>query len=401
MLNIRRLLCGAIAAAAGAPALADYSDGAVRIGLMTDLSAIYSDIAGQGAVIAAEMAVNDYGGEINGVPLELIVADHQSDGDMAEQKAERMIDEGVDVFAELVSSSTALPVQARAAEEEIVVLVSGAASSSLTGELCSPTGFHWAYDTYALAAGTARAIVQEGGDEWYFVTADYSFGHALESDTSAFVTDAGGTVLGAARHEFQGSDFTDELLEAEASGAEVIGLANAGGDTINAVRQAYELGMVAGDRRLAGLLLFMSEIRDIGLYVASGLQLTTGFYWDMDDETREWSERFRARHGHPPTMVQASVYSSLMHYFEAVEAAGTDHGPTVAGELRGREVNDFFARNGVVREDGRLVHDMYLMEVKAASESSGTWDYLDLVTIIPGDEAYRPLEEGGCPHVNG
>ncbi len=392
--------CGAMALIAAAPLVADYSDDAVRIGLMTDLSAIYSDVAGQGALIAAEMAVDDWGGEIDGVPLEIIAVDHQSDGDVAEREARRLIDEeGVDVFAELVSSSTALPVQAMARDEGVVVLTSGAASSALTGEECSPTGFHWAYDTYALAAGTAQAVVEEGGVSWFFMTADYSFGHALEQDSADFVKAAGGEVLGAARHEFQGSDFTSELLEAEVSGADVIGLANAGGDTINAVRQAYELGLTA-DQQLVGLLLFLTEVRDLGLYVANGLQLTTGFYWDLDDETREWSERFRDRHGFAPTMVQASVYSSLMHYFQAVKAAGTDDGPAVAEELRGTEVNDFFARNGYVREDGRLVHDMYLMEVKAATDSRGSWDYLELVRVIPGEEAYRPLADGGCPYVD-
>lgn len=395
-----RIACGAAALLACTPAFAQYSDDAIRVGLMTDLSGVYKDIAGQGAVIAAEMAINDRGGEIDGVPIELIVVDHESDGEVARREARRLIDEeGVDVFAELVSSSVALPVQEIAREEEVVTLISGAASSSLTGEECSPTGFHWAYDTYSLAAGTARAVVEEGGDTWYFLTADYSFGHALEADTSEFVREAGGEVLGAVRHEFKGSDFTSELLEASASGAKVIGLANAGGDTITAVRQAYELGLTSEGHQLAGLLLFLSEIRTLGLYVANGLQLTTGFYWDLDDRTREWSERFRRRNGLPPTMVQAGVYSSLTHYFDAVADAGTDDGPAVADQLHGREIDDFFARNGFIREDGRLVHDMALMEVKAASESTGTGDYLEHVRTIPGDEAYRPLEEGICPHV--
>ena len=396
----KSLVSGLAALMVATPVTADYSDNAVRIGLMTDMSAIYSDVTGQGAAIAAEMAVDDWGGEIDGVPIEIILVDHESDGEIAEEEARRLIDEeSVDAFAELVTTSAALPVQNLARDAGIVTLISGAASSALTGEACSPTGFHWAYDTHALAAGTAQAVVEEGGESWFFITADYEFGHTLESDAHEFVEAAGGQVLGSALHEFPATDMTSEMLEAEASGAQVLGLANAGGDTITAVRQAYELGLTA-DQQLAGLLLFLTEVRDLGLYVASGLQLTTGFYWDMDDESREWSERFRERHGVPPTMVHASVYSSLTHYFEAVEAAGTDDGQAVADQLHGTEVDDFFARNGYIREDGRLVHDMYLMEVKAASDSAGSWDYLDLVRVIPGEDAYRPLEEGGCPHVD-
>jgi branched-chain amino acid transport system substrate-binding protein len=292
-----------------------------------------------------------------------------------------------------------LPIQKFARDNNIVTLHSGAASASLTSEDCSPTGVHWAYDTISLARGTAQAIMDQGGGSWFFITADYAFGHQLEQDTRTVVEARGGKVVGTARHAFKSADFSSQLMQAQASGAKVVALANAGGDTRNAVRQAYEFGVIQGGQSLAGMLLFITDIRQLGLYVTGGLKLTTGFYWNYDQQTRQWSERFYQRAGAMPTMVQASVYSSLMHYFKAIEATGTDEPKTVIAKMRELPVNDFFARNGKLRADGRMVHDMYLVEVKKASESTAAWDYFKVLKVIPGGQAFRPMEEGNCPHV--
>ena len=400
---MKRIWGGLCTLLAAVPTLAaaNFSDDEVRVAVLTDMRGVYSKVAGQGAAIAAEMAVEDVGGKVAGKKIRLFVEDHQSDGQIAIRLGQKLHKEHkVDAFIEMVSSSTALPLQRYAREHGIVTLHSGPASPALTSEECSPTGVHWAYDTYSLAAGTGRAMFDQGGDSWYFITADYAFGHSLEKDTRDVVLARGGKVNGSSLHPFKGTDFTPYLLEAQASGAKVIGLANAGGDTINAIRQAYEFGLTQGDQRLAGLLVFISEVRQIGLYVAAGLQLTTGFYWDMDDQTREWSKRFYERAGTMPTMVQAGVYSSMMHYFKAMEAAGTDEGKTVVAKMQELPINDFFARNGKLRRDGRMVHDMYLVEVKRPSEAKGAWDYYKVLKVIPGEEAFRPMSEGKCPHVN-
>ena len=391
--------CAALVFASGASA-GSFTDDEVRIGLMTDLSNIYSDIAGQGAVIAAEMAIEDFGGEINGHKIVLIPVDHESNGDIAKRQAQQLIKkQDVDAFAELVSSSTALPVQAIAKAQKRVTLISGAASSSLTSENCSPTGVMWAYDTYSLATGTAKAIVKQGGKTWFFLTADYSFGHQLQHDTGRVVEQAGGKVIGSANHPFKGSDFSTFLLEAKNSGAQVVALADAGGDTKHMIRQAYEFGVMEGGQQMAALLMTIMDIRELGLYVSSGLKFTVPFYWDMDKQTREWSRRFAKREGAMPTFDQASVYSSLMHYFKAIEAADTDDGPTVVKKMQELPVHDFFAKNGKLRPDGRMVHDMYLVEVKKPSESKEAWDYLRVIQTIPGDEAFRPMNEGNCPYI--
>ncbi|KAB7628221.1 ABC transporter substrate-binding protein [Alkalilimnicola sp. S0819] len=400
-----RRVCSTVLAAAtllcATSAAAQLSDNEVRVGLLTDLHGIYSDIAGQGAVIAAEMAIEDFREQYPklGAKVRLIVRDHQSDGKVAARLGRKLVEEGVDVFAEMVSSSTALPLQKIAHEHNVVALHSGAASSDLTGKHCSPLGVHWAYDTYALAGGTGQAMVREGKDRWFFLTADYAFGHSLERDTGAVVESAGGAVLGAVRHPFKGDDFGPYLRQARASGAQVVALANAGGDTMNAVRQAYELGLAHTGQDLAALLMFITDVRRLGLYVAGGLKLTTGFYWNYDEQTRAWSERFYARAGAMPTMVQASVYSSLMHYLKAVQALGSDDGRAVVAKMKELPVSDFFSRNAYLRADGRMIHDMYLVEVKKPSESQRAWDYLKVIAVTPGEDAFRPMEEGGCPHI--
>ena len=397
----RALLSAGILFASAGLSQAAISDGEVRVGLLTDMRGVYKDVAGQGAVIAAEMAIEDFGGKAGGKPIKLIIGDHESNGEVAMRLAEKFYQEQkVDVFAEMVSSGTALPIQRFARDNGIVTLHSGAAAASLTSEDCSPTGVHWAYDTISLARGTAQAMMDQGGDSWFFLTADYAFGHQLEGDTRAVVEARQGKVFGSAKHPFKGTDFTPYLLEAQASNAKVVALANAGGDTLTAIRQAYEFGLMQGGQSLAGLLIFITDIRHLGLYVAGGLKLTTGFYWDFDEQTRAWSDRFYQRAGTRPTMVQASVYSSLMHYFKAIDETGTDQGKAVVDKMKEMPVNDFFARNGKIRRDGRMVHDMYLVEVKRPSESKGAWDYLKVLKIIPGEQAFRPMAEGKCAFVN-
>ena len=379
---------------------AQVSSDVVRLGVLNDQSGLYADLAGQGSVTAARMAVEDFGGQVLGKPIEILSADHQNKPDVGSNIVRQWIDvNDVDVIVDVPTSSVALAVQEITRENNRVFLISGAASTDLTGAACSPTSVHWTYDTYALAVGTGRAMVQEGGDDWFFITADYAFGHSLEENTARVVRESGGEVVGTVRHPLSNADFSSYLLQAQGSGADVIGLANAGADTTNAIKQANEFGIVQSGQQLAGLLLFISDVHSLGLDVAEGLVLTTGFYWDMDEQTREWSQRFFERHGAMPTMVQAGVYSSVMHYLQAIEEAGTDEAQAVVAQMKEMPVNDFFARNGQIRADGRLVYDMYLAEVKSPSESEGPWDYYNIRRTIPGDEAYRPLAEGGCPLV--
>lgn len=377
---------------------AGISDGKVKIGLLTDMSASYSDVAGPGTIEAAKMAIEDMKGKVAGAPIELITADHQNKPDIAANKAREWADsEGVDVFSELVTTSVALAVNEVAKQKDRLTLISGAASSAITNASCTPTAIHYTYNTRALAAGTGSAVVKEGGDTWFFLTANYAFGESLERDVSKVVAESGGKVLGAVKHPFPASDFSSFILQAQGSGAKVIGLANAGADTINAIKAANEFGVVQGGQKIAGLLVFLSDVHSLGLQVAQGLQLTTGFYWDRDDQTRAWSKRFFDRTGKMPTMVQAGVYSSLMHYFHAIEATGTDDTMTVRKKMQETPINDFFARNGKIRPDGLMVHDMLLAEVKSPAESKGPWDYYKILRVIPGDEAYGPLSESTCP----
>jgi branched-chain amino acid transport system substrate-binding protein len=376
------------------------SDGVVKIGVLTDLSGLYSDLSGSGSVLAAQMAIDDFKTLAKpSFKIEMISSDHQNKGDIAANKGREWFDtEKVDVIVDLVTTSTALAVMKVAKEKNKITLVSGAASTRITNEDCTDTNIHWAYDTYALATGTGRAVVKQGGDTWFFLTADYAFGQSLEADTSKVVIANGGKVLGSVRHPFPGTDFSSFLLKAQSSGAKVIGLANAGTDTTNSIKQAVEFG-ITPKQTLAGLLLFITDIHSLGLKMAQNMYLTEGFYWDLNDETRAWSNRFFEKQKRMPTMVQAGVYSSVMHYLKAINATGTDDTATVMNKMKATPVNDFFAKNGKIRDDGRMVHDMYLMQVKTPAESQKPWDYYKVKQVIPGDQAYQPLAESRCPLV--
>ncbi len=393
------ILAGAAIALAMAtsPAMAQYSDNKVKIGVLTDLSGTYSDLAGQGSVVAAQLAIDDFGKQL-GVPVELVSADHQNKADTASAIARKWYDsEGVDATFDLVTSAVAVAVRQVSRERGKIDMNSGAGSTALTNAECSATGFHWTYDTYAMAAGTANAVVKQGGDSWFFLTADYTFGHDLEAQSAKVVKANGGTVKGTVRHPFPNSDFSSFLLQAQASQAKIIGLANAGADTTNAIKQAKEFGITQGGQSLAGLLVFISDVHALGLDTAQGMMLTTGYYWDMDDASRSFAKRFGEKmKGKMPTMVHAGVYSSVLHYLKAVHAAKTDDGAKVAEQIRALPIQDFFARNGKIRADGRMVHDMYLAKVKAPGESKGPWDYYSILRTIPGDEAFKPLAESTC-----
>ena len=390
-----------LVAAAAVMAIAGQAYGqdiSVKIGVMNDRSGLYADLTGEGSVVAARMAAEDFGVEAKGWNVEFVSADHQNKPDVASTIARTWYDEdGVDVIVDVPTSSAALAVNQITREKNKVFLISGAASSALTGEQCSPNTIHWTYDTWALANGTGRAMVQAGGDTWFFLTADYAFGHALEQDTAAVVEATGGKVLGAVRHPFPGQDFSSFLLQAQASGAKVIGLANAGGDTINSIKQAAEFGITQAGQNLAGLLVFITDVHALGLETAQGLVLTEAFYWDLNDGTREWSRRFAANHnGNMPTMIHAGVYSSLLHYFKAIEALGNTDSEAVVAKMKEMPTSDALFGEGEIRIDGRKIHKMYLFEVKSPAESTEAWDYYKLVNEIPADVAFRPLEEGGC-----
>jgi branched-chain amino acid transport system substrate-binding protein len=398
------LLAAACVLTAGfGAAHAQVSGDVVKIGVLNDQSGPYADLGGKGAVMAAQMAADDFGGKVLGKPIQIVGADHQNKPDIASNIVNQWLDtENVDVIADVPTSSVALAVQEITKNKNRIHLNSSAASSELTAGKCSPTGIHYAYDTYALAKGTGGTLVKEGGDSWYFITADYAFGHALEKDTSAAVVAAGGKVVGAVRHPFPGTtDFSSFLLQAQSSGAKVVGFANAGADTINSIKQAGEFGLVAGGQKLAGLLVFLSDVHSLGLKTAQGLVITDGWYWDRDDESRAWAKKFAEKHGGKmPTMVQASVYSSTTHYLKAVDAAKTDEAKAVVAKMKEMPINDFFAKNGKIREDGRMVHDMLLVQVKKPEESKGPYDYYKILRVIPGEEAFRPMKaEFGCPLV--
>ena len=372
----------------------------IKIGVLSDMSSLYSDIGGQGSVVATKMAVQDFGGKVAGKPIEIISADHLNKPDVGSGIARQWVDQDhVDAIVDTPTSSVALAVQDVTKEKGKVFLISGAASSDLTGSKCSPTGVHWTYDTYALAHGTGGALVKQGSDTWFFLTADYAFGHALERDTASVVTAAGGKVLGAVRAPLNTSDFSSFLLQAQSSKAKIVGLANAGGDTINSIKQAAEFGIVEGGQRLAGLLIFISDVHSLGLPTAQGLVLTSAFYWDMNDETRAWAKRFMAEQKKVPTMVQAGVYGAVTHYLKAVEAAKSNDGKTVVAKMRELPINDFMTKNGKLREDGRVMRDMYLFEVKKPGDSKYPYDYYKQLATIPADQAYRPLSESECPLV--
>jgi branched-chain amino acid transport system substrate-binding protein len=369
----------------------------VKIGVLTDMSSLYSDIGGPGSVEAARMAIADFGGAVNGKRIELVSADHKNNPDLGAAIANQWFAyNGVDAIADVPTSSVALAVQEVARSRNKVLLISGAADSELTGRACSPTSVHWTYDDVALANGTGRAVVKSGGGTWFFITADYAFGYDLERDTTRVVRQNGGSVVGSVRAPLGTADFAPFLSKAQASGARIIGLANAGGDTINSIRQAAKLGIAQGGQKLVALLLFVSDIHSLGLQTAQGLQLTSAFYWDQNDATRAWSKRFFDRIKREPTMVQAGVYGSIMHYLAAIKATGTTDGPTVVKQMKTTPVNDFMTKNGYIREDGTLVRDMYLFEVKSPSESRGPWDYYKQIAVIPAEEAFKPLGPTEC-----
>jgi branched-chain amino acid transport system substrate-binding protein len=393
----------AIAVAVGCgSAQAQYSDGTIKIGVMNDMSGTYSDLSGQGSVIAARMAVEDFGAAAKGMKVEIVSADHQNKPDVGSNVVRTWIDvDKVDVIVDVPTSSVALAVNEIVRDKNKVFLVSGAGASDLTGAKCTPNTIHWTYDTWALANGTGKALVKTGGDTWFFLTADYAFGHALERDTAAVVEKNGGKVLGKVRHPFPGTDFSSFLLQAQASKAKVIGLANAGSDTINSIKQASEFGITQGGQNLAALLAFITDVHALGLKTAQGLVMTEAWYWDMNDANREFAKKFAPQDkGVHPTMVHAGVYSAVTHYLKAVEALKSDaDGKAVVAKMKEMPTDDKLFGKGTVRADGRKIHPMYLFEVKKPEESKGPWDYYKVRATIPAEEAFRPMADGGCPLV--
>src|SRR3989440_180888 len=388
-------------AVAAAPVHAQVSDGVIKIGVLNDQSSLYADLSGQGSVVAARMAVEDFGTAKKGMKVEIIFADHQNKADVGSQVARQWLDaEKVDVIVDVPNSAVALAVNNIVKEKGKALLISGAAASDLTGKACSPNTIHWTYDTWALANGTGNAIVKTGGDTWFFLTADYAFGHALERDTEAVVVKAGGKVLGKVRHPLNTQDFSSFLLQAQASKAKIIGLANAGGDTTNAIKQAAEFGLVKGGQNLAGLLVFITDVHALGLDKAQGLIMTETFYWDINDKTRAFAKKFAERNRQiHPTMIHAGVYSATLHYLKAVEALKSDDGTQVIAKMKAMPTDDPLFGKGTIRADGRKVHPAYLFEVKKPSESKGPWDYYKLRSTIPAEQAFRPLDQGDCPLV--
>jgi branched-chain amino acid transport system substrate-binding protein len=390
-----------LAAAWAGPASAQLSNDVVKVGVATDMASLYSDINGPGAVVAAQMAIDDFGGTVLGKKIELVSGDIQNKADVAATLAGRWYDsENVDMIMGAGASSSSIAIQGVAGEKKKVFLAVDPASSDITGKLCNPYAVHWVYDTAALANGTGSAVVKAGGKTWFFLTADYAFGYALQRDVAAVVTKAGGKVLGEVRHPINTNDFSSFLLQAQGSKAEVIGLANAGGDTINSIKQAAEFGIVKGGQKLAGLLVFVSDVHSLGLERAQGLSLTEAFYWDLNDKTRAFSKRFAEKFkGRMPTMIQAGFYSATLAYLNAVKAAGTDDPDKVMVQLKSGPWEDPVFGKSWIRPDGRNMHDMYLFEVKKPSESKGPWDYYKLISTIPAEEAFRPLDQGNCPMV--
>ena len=393
-------LAAAMLTAVMAGATAQVSNDAVKIGVITDLSGLYSDLSGQGSITAARMAIEDFGKTVLGKPIELLTADSHNKADVAATKAREWIDQQhVDVLMDLVPTNAALAVMDIAAQKNKLAIVVGSASSTISNEKCTATSVHWMYDTYSSSVGTGKALLKRGGDSWYFLTADYAFGKSLEKDVSDVVTAGGGKVLGAARHPLNSNDFSSFLMQAQGSKAKVIGLANAGGDAVNAVKQAGEFGIATKGVVVAPLLMFISDVHAIGLKYAQDMYLTEGFYWDYNDDTRAWSRRFFAIQKKMPTMAQAGMYSAVTHYLKAVKAAGTDDTAAVMKKMRELPVNDVIIPKGTLRADGRMVHDMLLLQVKKPAESKSPWDYYKVVDVIAANEAFRPLAQSGCPLV--
>jgi branched-chain amino acid transport system substrate-binding protein len=380
-------------------ARAQISDNVVRIGVLNDQSGLYADAGGPGTVIAARMAVEDAGGSVLGKPVEIVFADHQNKSDVGAAIARKWFETGgVDMAIGFDNSAVALAVEQLAADHDRIAIAGAVGSTAFTGKNCTPTEASWIYDSYALTTSLAKAMVAEGRDTWFFITVDYTFGHSLEADATAAVKAAGGKVLGSVRHPLGTSDFGSYLLQAQASGAKVVAFANGGGDMVTAIKQANEFGLTR-NQTMAALLVTISDVHSMQLQAAQGLKFVTAFYWDRNDETRAWSKRFFDRQGSMPTMAQASAYSAVRHYLAAIAAAGTDEAKAVMAKMREMPVNDFYAHDGHLREDGRLVHDMYFEQVKTPAQSKGPWDYDNILATIPGDQAFRPMAEAGCPLV--
>jgi branched-chain amino acid transport system substrate-binding protein len=385
-----------LALAAGAQAQ-NLSDNAVRIGVVTDMTGALSDLSGRGSATAVRMAVEDFGGSVLGKPIEVLEMDHQNKADIASTKVREWFDvQKVDMVTDLTNSAVALAVIGVAKDKNRIAIVNGAGATRITNDACTANSVHYAWDTYAMANGTAKAIIRNGGNTWYFLTADYAFGHQSEKDVTEVINASGGKVVGTARHPLGASDFSSFMLSAKNSGAKIIGLANGGGDTINAVKAAQEFGVDPGKQNLAGLAVFITDIHSLGLKSAQGLMLTEAFYWDLNEETRKFSRRFFDRMKKMPTAIQAANYSSTLHYLRSVKDAGTDATPAVMAKMKSTKINDFFARNGSIREDGRMVHDMYLVQVKSPAQSRYPWDYYKVVATIPGNDAFQPIAKSAC-----
>jgi branched-chain amino acid transport system substrate-binding protein len=399
--KVKALVAAAALALSAGAAHAQISGNVVKIGVMNDQSGTYADIAGPGSTLAAKMAVEDFKAKEKGLNVEVVFADHQNKPDVGSQIANKWYDaDGVDVIVDVPTSSVALAINQITKDKKKAFLVSGAATSDLSGKACSPNTIHWTYDTWMLANGTGTAIVKTGGNTWFFLTADYAFGHALERDTEAAVIKAGGKVLGKVRHPFPSSDFSSFLLQAQASKAKVIGLANAGADTTNAIKQASEFGIVKSGQNLAGMLVFITDVHGLGLDKAQGLIFTETFYWDLNDQTRAWTKRFVAQNGGKyPTMVHAGVYSAVLHYLKAVAELKSDDGTQVIAKMKATPTDDTLFGKGTIRADGRKIHPAYLVEVKKPAESKGPYDYYKVRATIPANEAFRPMDQGDCPLV--
>lgn len=396
-LAISLLACSAIGCTS---AFAAMSNDTVKVGVLTDYTGMFAGLSGPGGEIAARMAIDDYGGKVGGVPVELISADHQNKADLGSSLVRRWYDEeGVDIVVDVPNSSVALAVQAIANERKKLVVYAGAGTADLSGKACMSTGFQWVWDTYSLAVSTGRATLDVGLKNWYVIAADYSFGQTMTTDITKIIEANGGKIVGTTKHPINTPDLSSFILQAQGATPDVIALANGGADTINTVKQFAEFGGASSGSKLAGLAVFISDIHGIGLESAQGMVLTTGFYWDRSDETRTWSKRFFEKHGAMPTMAQAGVYSAVTHYLRAVEALKDDDPVKVAEQMRKSPVNDIFVENGSIREDGRMVHDMYLVEVKKPDEVRYPWDYYKILRTIPGPETLRPLAESACPLV--
>lgn len=396
------VLGGALLALAGLPALAQVSDDVVKIGVLTDMGGVTADIGGKGSVIAAELAVKEFGATVLGKPIQILAADHQHKADVGTSIARQWFDvDKVDAVVDIPNSAVALALQSLAREKKRIVMYSGAGTTALTNAQCSPYGFHWTYDTYAVARGTASAVVKAGGTSWFMLAADYAFGHQLQKDATDVVEANGGKVVGAVRHPLSNADFSSFLLRAQASGAKVIGIANAGGDTINAIKQAGEFGLAEQGQSLAALIFFLQDVHSLGLKVTQGTYLTTASYWDLDEPSRAWSKQFMERAGMMPSMLHAGVYGSVLHYLKAVKEAGTDDPDKVAAAMRAMPINDAFTKNATIRADGRVLRDMYLARVKKPADSKAPWDYFEIVRKIAPEETVWPLSESGCAAAKG